>query len=298
MPDTSKPRAYIAQRYTGLDEASLSRDQEISVVLAKVLSDNSFVAHLSWAKDYDPPRASRESNIVYMSERERLIESDLLVALHTGPSTGIGRELEIADQYLIETIHVRVEGMPASRMASGHSQFVPHEVTFRTEGELRERLSELLVALRPTLQWRRIKWPPKNVPPLCAKRVQAARTKQGMSRDFLARKLGINRRYIADIEEGKTVPSLYALRVLAEGLGYPSAASLQGTDLEDDSKRQESVPVFEFFVRHKLGMHQFLPFCEAYENSAPASNSQPSDEDLWTIYTALFGPPESHLRQL
>jgi transcriptional regulator with XRE-family HTH domain len=60
-----------------------------------------------------------------------------------------------------------------------------------------------------------------------AKRLQALRTKRGLSQRELAEKSGISREYIARLETARQDPTLSTLEKLAKALGVKVAALLE-----------------------------------------------------------------------
>jgi hypothetical protein len=99
--------------------------------------------------------------------------------------------------------------------------------------------------------------------------------------------MGVRREVIDAVEDG-LVPSLYALRVIAHFLGVELWRLLQPT-FSAGTKQSDEEVILRFFRNHDAGLQRFERFTEAFENRRRPGDPPPTDEELWTIYRALFG---------
>jgi len=60
------------------------------------------------------------------------------------------------------------------------------------------------------------------------KRLRALRKKQGWTQESLAHKLGLDRTYLSDIENGRMNVSLVNLEIIAQGFGKSLSQLLSG----------------------------------------------------------------------
>jgi len=108
-----------------------------------------------------------------------------------------------------------------------------------------------------------------------------------MNRDTLAAQLGVPRQYIADIEGGRIVPSLYVLRMLADAFGLTTPAPFVDAKFKPESKSEERSLIHNFFVRHNEGMADFYMFMESYKNFWQADRPL-TETDLCNLFRLIF----------
>jgi transcriptional regulator with XRE-family HTH domain len=201
-------------------------------------------------------------------------------------STGLGRVLEIAETELIPTVYVCPDGAPLSLMGRG---FTPplDQIMISEPADLVLPLERILTRYREQLDFRHSLWPPRRVPPVVARRIREERDRRGWTRRDLANRMRVRRGYIDAIEEGQLVPSLYALRVIAHFLEIELWRLLQPT-ISAGTKQGDEEVILRFFRNHDPGMQRFERFTEAVENRRRAGDPPPTEEEMWTIYRALF----------
>jgi transcriptional regulator with XRE-family HTH domain len=213
-----KPQIYVAVPLTGHDKGMQKHLQSLFASIATVANEEGYAVHAPWTLDALKDPLDKPMEEVYQDERAQLLSSDLLMAAERPIASGVGRLLEIAEQNLIDIIYIRSATSQAVRVAGSRSiKTAPIEVSEDDPESLRVFLKRNY----ERLSFRRATWPQRNVPSQCAARIKAIRKEVSVTRDSLAKKLGVSRVYIEMIEDGRIVPSLYSLRVLASGLGVP-----------------------------------------------------------------------------
>jgi transcriptional regulator with XRE-family HTH domain len=272
---------------TGLSEEREKRDQDISLTIRRVAEANGYNAYLPWTKSYHTPPGGKVSRGMYENERRHVLESELLVVIASTGSSGLGRVLEIAEADLIPSVYVCPEGAPVSLMGRG---FTPplRQIMISTPEDLVSPLGALLHQYREQLHFRHSMWPPRRLPPVIARRIREERDRRNWTRREFASRLRVRREFIDAIEDGHLVPSLYALRVIAYFLEIELWRLLQPTFSAGTKQGDEEV-ILRFFRNNDPGMQRFDRFTEAIENRRRAGDPPPTEEEMWTIYRALFG---------
>lgn len=288
MTSDYRPRAYIGFKCTGSNKETQTRDESLSIEIARVSKDCGFIAHWPLGNSYPRESELHPSGVLYGTEREYLLNSELLIALETDGSSGLGRLEELAEQQLIPVVTVQLKGCPLSRMAVGFARSRPRPIIVDSVDDVRAKLTPVLEELKPILQYRRSTWPERHMPPACSKNIRRIRSEKGMSQQTLEKVLGLPRNYIQDVEEGRIIPGLFALRVIAQGLGLPSAAPLLGHTHLPSTKGASERVVLDFFVSRSLSIRDYFEFCEAYEDQLTA-DTIPTENDLCAMFREIFG---------
>jgi transcriptional regulator with XRE-family HTH domain len=292
MTENYRPRIVILMPFTDLSLEQEREVREVSVAIAKTCTAAGYDPYLPWSTDYQSDPRTAPTGEAFRAEKERVLAAQLVVFIDAAGSTGAGRLLQVADENLIPVVYVRPRECAISRVGRGESHLIDSggEIIFDTPQDIPAPLRKILDSLRSSLDLRRATWPARTVPPACAERIRRARERLGMTREFLARKLGLGVGFITNVEEGRIVPSLFALRVLAEGLGVPPS-SLMHPGFTPSSKLEEDPVIAGFFMKHNLGMRHYVEFRRAYDNRKRKGTSThpPTENELWMLYRELFG---------
>jgi len=147
-------RAYLATALTSLTTEERSEVFACSDVVDSVC--RRFGISLYQPKDHTDPitHAGVGSREVYLTDRERVATSDLVVALCTHPSHGVGAENEIAASAGVPVLHVVKTGVRLSKMLTGSLGHIA-TVVYAGPPELEQQLTAELENLKPQLVARR-----------------------------------------------------------------------------------------------------------------------------------------------
>ncbi|MEQ8272386.1 MAG: hypothetical protein RKU31_01905 [Deltaproteobacteria bacterium] len=185
-------------------------------------------------KNTDPVHHGDVSDVeVFKTDRERVLQSDVLIHLCHYPSTGSGQELDFAYTALLPIILIRKSEKRASRMVTGIPS-LKIELAYVEPEELRESLRSALAAIRPLLEERKLAFGAydKNI---VGSRIRETREALGVRRSELAEATGFTEEGIAHAE---TLPdrlsnlSLLQLRRIAAAL-HITAAELLSPDISE-----------------------------------------------------------------
>lgn len=147
--------AYLATALTGLDESERKSLFAVSDLVESVCS-NLDIELYQPRKHTDPlnhPNVSAEE--VHGLDRERVLNSDLLIHIADHPSTGAGEELDFASNALVPIILISHGESRVSRMVTGIPAF-KLIVEYADLQELQEKLRTLLMEIRPILEERKL----------------------------------------------------------------------------------------------------------------------------------------------
>jgi transcriptional regulator with XRE-family HTH domain len=211
--------AYLASALTNLDS-----DQKM---LVSHLSDLVNVVCRSVDIDLYEPRkktdpvhhATVTDTEVFRTDRERVIGSDLVIHLCHFPSTGAGEELAFAYEALIPMVLIAPGNQSVSRMITGIPS-LKIDIRYQEPEDMREMLETRLREVRPLLEQRRLA-KQEFSENIVGARVKELRLEASLSRQELARRVGLEEEGLARIEENiDTIsnPSLTQLRLIATAL--------------------------------------------------------------------------------
>ena len=210
--------AYLASGLTGLssdDRAHLVRVSEAIEKVCGGLEIDLFQPRLA-TDPIDHPDVSAE--VVFASDRERVLRSDLVIHVADYPSTGSGEELDFALGALVPIVIIAHGDARISRMVTGIPA-LKLTITYRDLDDLRDELRERLTEIRPILEERKLAFSQfdKN---LVGNKVRISREDLLLTREEVAKHSGevLTVERIRDIEGSNdkvSNPSLLELRTLA-----------------------------------------------------------------------------------
>ncbi len=131
--------AYLACGLTGLtteERDAIYRTQELVDEICRSIGIKLYLPK-NFTDPLDHKEVSPEN--VFFTDRQRVLESDLLIAMVCRPSFGVGQELEIARNALIPIILLTTDGITVSRMVRGIPSIM-EIIEYRDETELRSKL--------------------------------------------------------------------------------------------------------------------------------------------------------------
>lgn len=224
--------AYLACALTGLTHDQRQLVFHLSDAVAGVCAELDIDVYEP-RKKTDPVHHPNVSDVeVFRTDRERVLNSDLLIHLAHFPSTGSGQELDFAYTALLPILVIRHEDKRASRMVTGIPS-LKVEVAYREPEELRAQLRDALTELRPLLEERKLACK-KFRQNIVGARVKELREALRLTRSELAQATGFAEEGITQLEESEDAlsnPSLLQLRVLATAL-RTTAAELVAPDFQ------------------------------------------------------------------
>ena len=147
--------AYLATALTGLEESARKSLFGVSDIVGSVCSELDIDLYQP-RQHTDPvshPDVSAED--VHGLDRERVLNSDLLIHIADHPSTGAGEELDFASNALVPVILISHGESRVSRMVTGIPAF-KLIVEYTDVRELQEELRRLLMEIRPILEERKL----------------------------------------------------------------------------------------------------------------------------------------------
>jgi transcriptional regulator with XRE-family HTH domain len=135
---------YVAAALTDLPKDRKNHVGLLSNMVAEVARDHGIFV-------YQPLRATDplehpdvDDTVVYLTDRKRVAEADIVFALLDDPSFGPGLELEIAATYGKPTIAIAHKDATISRMVTGSPTNLLETLRYRTATDLKPKLSQAL----------------------------------------------------------------------------------------------------------------------------------------------------------
>lgn len=229
--------AYLACALTGLNEEQRQLVFQLSDAVATVCAELDIDLYEP-RKQTDPVHhASVPDSDVFHIDRERVLGSDLLVFLSHYPSTGAGEELDFAFSAMVPIVVITHSSSRVSRMVTGIPGVVV-TVAYQEPEELRTRLRETLLQMRPQLVQRKLSFSDYDTN-IVGDRMRQLRETQGMTREDVARasskRSPISPEMLARFEQSSDKdanPSLLQLREIATAL-RTTVSELVEPDLEE-----------------------------------------------------------------
>ena len=227
--------AYLATALTVLSEEEREHVFRISDLVGAVCNDLEIELYQP-RKTTDPiqhPHVASED--VFTRDRERVLDSDLVIHIADYASTGAGEELDFALAALIPIVLVSQGETRVSRMVLGIPA-LKLIVTYSDLDELRIELRQRLTEIRPILEERKLSFSgfDNNI---VGNKVRILREESQLTRDDLASHSGglLTVERLRGIEENSdkiSNPSLLELRALAAFL-KTTVADLVEPDLQE-----------------------------------------------------------------
>jgi transcriptional regulator with XRE-family HTH domain len=206
--------AYLASALTGLGADQRQLIFQLSDAISEVCRRHGIDVYEP-RKQTDPVHhADVPAEQVWSVDRDRVLASDLLIHLGHFPSTGAGEELDFAYNALIPIILIAHGDTRLSRMITG----IPGlkvEISYVEPEELRFRLEEALIAIRPTLEERKLAF------------AQFDRNIVGEKVRNLRQELGMTRGEVADQSPMLTTEMLRRLEESTDRISDPSLSHLR-----------------------------------------------------------------------
>jgi transcriptional regulator with XRE-family HTH domain len=196
--------------------------------------------------------ADRPARDVYLTDRERVLTSDLVVALCTHPSHGVGAENEIACSACIPLVYIAPRGQKVSKMLLG-SFGASQVIAYADDADLRAQLSKTLQELMPTLRQRR-EWLRPQEARVFPGRLKELRERSGILMPRLATLTGLSTHRLEVLENGDetvSVPTVIEIRRLTAALGVPTSYLFGEAQPLKDPTAYKSLMALKDFAREK-----------------------------------------------
>lgn len=209
--------AYIATALTSLSEADKQYITSLSDMVADICRELNIDPYQPHRGGTDPVLDKDVSaDEVFRIDREKVLNSDLLIHLCDFASTGAGEELIFAHDALLPIALIMHADRKASRMILGIPSF-KIEIRFTHLDELKTELRLRLGEIRPLLEERKMAYAEFGAN-LVGNRIRELREGLGLSREEVARLVGLSEHGLKRLEESSDRignPTLLELRQLA-----------------------------------------------------------------------------------
>jgi transcriptional regulator with XRE-family HTH domain len=104
-----------------------------------------------------------------------------------------------------------------------------------------------------------------------------------MNQATLAEGLGVDVKYVAAVERGDVVPSLYVTRVLTQALDM-RPGTLQVPVAVAGDKADEEGAIASYWLRNNLPTGDFVEFVESLENRTGDVQGRINDDEIALLY--------------
>lgn len=224
--------AYIAAALTGPSDDARYAIHFASATIAEICKKFQIFAHQP-RKQTDPIlHKDINARAVYELDRQRVSGADLILAICTKPSFGVGQELEIAASLGIPTLLITARGTAISRMVTGgFLNLIDDPIEYATPEELEDKLFRSLSSKVDLLRSRQ-----KNILSVVGKDLgpvlSSLREAKGLTIPEAAKKLGISDSLLEAVEKKPDVYHNLGVQVLkrtASLYGQPLINFLSGT---------------------------------------------------------------------
>lgn len=222
-PEHHPLNAYLASALTGLEGAERQLIFQLSDAVSLVCQDLGIELYEPRKKTDPVHHPDVEDTEVFHVDRERVLRSDLLIYLAHYPSTGAGEELTFAYDAMLPIVVVGHNESRISRMVTGIPGTVV-TVSYDEPEELRARLHETLLQLRPQLVQRKLAYSDYDVN-IIGDRIRQLREAKGLTREDIVKvssdRHPLSVEMLARLEQSNDKdanPSLLQLREIATAL--------------------------------------------------------------------------------
>ena len=224
VPDATLPgpsyefRAFCAPIITRLDATERAEVYEMARTVDEVGQGSRYVVDNPYREFYDSPEREDFPEGVW-SERDRVLEADLLIHLSHFPAraSGTGEAWDFAFQAALPQLILGRGPRPGRRLMTWTTA-PKYETEYVDVASLRTELGATLELLRPFLTQRRLE-ASGGYPGQLAARARHRRAHLNLSQSEVARAAGLDVATVAAIESGDEADaSCPALRALAFGL--------------------------------------------------------------------------------
>jgi transcriptional regulator with XRE-family HTH domain len=173
--------AYLASALTGLDKDQRSLVFQLSDTISLICEKHGISLYEPRKKTDPVHHPDVNDKDVFMTDRERVLSSDLLIFLSHYPSTGAGQELDFAYSAMLPIIIISRNTDKVSRMVTGIPTFTVH-LQYDEPEELRSLFDNCLDTIKPIIEERKLAFSSYNQN-IVGQRIRTLREQLGLSRD-------------------------------------------------------------------------------------------------------------------
>lgn len=223
-------RAYLATALTGLQGPERAEVFQASDCIGTVCEQLGFALYQPRLKTDPVEHSEVDPRDVYLTDRERVVTSDLVIALCIQPSFGVGIEIQLAAGAGVPVVLLSKQGISLSKMVTGglgNNHVIQFSDLTGLAGELRITLEKI----RPHLEKRRRSVDQINGETLPF-RLSDLRERSKYSVASLSALAGLPEARIEDLQsrdEKVSQPMLSEIRLLSDAFGVPTCYLLGET---------------------------------------------------------------------
>jgi transcriptional regulator with XRE-family HTH domain len=226
-------RAYVAHTWSSLDEAGRNRIRKVISAAKDALQEAEMDIFL--ASEAYPPgsRTGQEARSLWIALRREMANCHLALAIYSGPSEGVAIEARNAADFAIPAILLVEQGVTVGEMLRSPSLTSLAEIRFRSPGDARRKLLQFLRANAEEIQriafGLHVSRQVGERTTVVGRSIRYAREELGMTRQELAKKVGLSIEVIAAIEDDafRFNTSHHHLALIARALGMDLPALCQ-----------------------------------------------------------------------
>ena len=227
--------AYLASALTGLTQDQRHDLGALSHVIDSICKSLEIELYQPWTTTDPIDNPNVSPGDVFKRDRERVLNSDLVIHIADYASTGAGQELNFATEALIPMIIIARGDSKVSRMVTGIPAVKLH-ITYQDLEGFREELRERLIEIRPIMEERKLAFSDFNMN-IVGTKVRILREDAGLTREEVAANAGdiLTIEKIRQLERNVdrvSNPTLLELRTLATVL-KTTVADLVEPDLNE-----------------------------------------------------------------
>ena len=208
---------YLACALTGLDEDKRSLVFQISDTISQICKNHGIDLYEP-RNQTDPVHHPHVEDIeVFKTDRERVLNSDILIFLSHYPSVGAGQELDFAYNAMLPIVIISRNTDKVSRMVTGIPTFKVH-LQYDEPEELRALFDNCIDTIKPIIEERKLAFSNyrQNI---VGQRIRTLREQLGLTReDIVSMAKTITKDELKKLEESIdniSNPSLMQLRQIA-----------------------------------------------------------------------------------
>jgi transcriptional regulator with XRE-family HTH domain len=209
-------KAYLASALTGLDEARRKEIFEAQDIIGELCKSKGIELYQPRLSSDPLKHPGLSASLVYSIDRQRVLESDVLLVMTNEPSFGAGQELEFARNAILPIILLIPQGKTVSRMVSVIPSIIC-DVRYSGVEQLQRNLGETIDILMPILLQRRLEFAQYDAAVIGAN-IKRLREENRLTRESLAEEIGVTLEEVVNLEESPdhlSNPALILLRKLS-----------------------------------------------------------------------------------
>lgn len=290
MPESKPLKVFLSSPLTNLKEDTRRYVIQLLWLIEKVCKELGFEVFQARKAGNDPLRnPKRKSKEVHYIDRKELLTSDLAIFYCSKPSSGLGDEYALAEQAGIPGVLIAEKGETISRMILGGFVKLIGIIEFEEPEDLEESLKELLNKLKPELLTRRLTLSRFDYR-IIGERISKSRASRGMTRDYLAERVGVDKDYISLLETEPDIanPSFKILQAIAYELGVTASYLVDPDIPEDYPIFQENIKsLSEFAWEHNIPYREYQELLISARRLSNEAKRKMRKEEWLSLYQRM-----------